>query len=98
MAWAWAWVWVWVWIWVWEHCSGHCAQQHPTVTEYPTTAAEIVQQFQHGHWKSVLTFDWSEQLRLLLGLLILSVGVRFAIELVVQPADLFTIRELGASG
>jgi len=39
-----------------------------------------------------------EQLRLLLGLLILSVGVRFAIELVVQPADLFTIRELGASG
>ncbi|TFV70877.1 sulfite exporter TauE/SafE family protein [Bradyrhizobium frederickii] len=39
-----------------------------------------------------------EQLRLLLGLLILSVGIRFAIELVIQPADLFTIRELGVSG
>ena len=39
-----------------------------------------------------------EQLRLLLGLLILSVGVRFAIELVIQPSDLFTIRELGVSG
>ncbi|MBY9051585.1 TSUP family transporter, partial [Pseudomonas fluorescens] len=39
-----------------------------------------------------------EQLRLLLGLLILSVGVRYAIELVIQPADLFTIRELGVSG
>ena len=38
-----------------------------------------------------------EQLRLLLGLLILSVGIRFAIELVIQPADLFTIRELGVS-
>jgi len=39
-----------------------------------------------------------EQLRLLLGLLILSVGVRFAIELVIQPEDLFTIRELGVNG
>jgi uncharacterized membrane protein YfcA len=39
-----------------------------------------------------------EQLRLLLGLLILSVGIRFAIELVIQPSDLFTIRELGVSG
>nr|AWL98943.1 sulfite exporter TauE/SafE family protein [Bradyrhizobium amphicarpaeae] len=39
-----------------------------------------------------------EQLRLLLGLLILSVGIRFAVELVIQPSDLFTIRELGASG
>jgi len=39
-----------------------------------------------------------EQLRLLLGLLILSVGVRFAIELVIRPEDLFTIRELGVSG
>jgi len=38
-----------------------------------------------------------EQLRLLLGLLILSVGIRFAIELVIQPADLFTIREVGGS-
>jgi len=39
-----------------------------------------------------------EQLRLLLGLLILSVGVRFAIELIIRPEDLFTIRELGVSG
>ena len=36
-----------------------------------------------------------EHLRLLLGLLVLSVGVRFAIELGIQPADLFTIRETG---
>src|ERR1700761_1789227 len=34
-----------------------------------------------------------EQLRLLLGLLILSVGIRFAVELVLQPAELFTIRQ-----
>ncbi|MGJ5134719.1 sulfite exporter TauE/SafE family protein [Bradyrhizobium oligotrophicum] len=34
-----------------------------------------------------------EQLRLLLGLLILAVGIRFAIELVIKPDDLFTIRE-----
>ncbi|MGJ4927263.1 sulfite exporter TauE/SafE family protein [Bradyrhizobium sp. HKCCYLS2038] len=34
-----------------------------------------------------------EQLRLLLGLLILAVGIRFAFELVIRPADLFTIRE-----
>ena len=33
------------------------------------------------------------QLRLLLGLLILAVGIRFAVELVIRPADLFTIRE-----
>ena len=33
-----------------------------------------------------------EQLRLLLGLLVLSVGLRFAYDLVVQPADLFTMR------
>ncbi|MBR0810113.1 sulfite exporter TauE/SafE family protein [Bradyrhizobium diazoefficiens] len=39
-----------------------------------------------------------EQLRLLLGLLILSVGIRFAIELVIRPVDLFTIRELGVTG
>ncbi|WP_407157864.1 sulfite exporter TauE/SafE family protein [Bradyrhizobium sp. STM 3557] len=38
-----------------------------------------------------------EQLRLLLGLLILAVGVRFAIELVIRPEDLFTIREIGVS-
>jgi len=36
-----------------------------------------------------------EHLRLLLGLLVLAVGIRFAIELVIQPADLFTIRETG---
>jgi hypothetical protein len=38
-----------------------------------------------------------EQLRLLLGLLILSVGIRFAIELVLQPAELFTIRQSEAA-
>lgn len=38
-----------------------------------------------------------EQLRLLLGLLILAVGIRFAFELVIRPDDLFTIRELGVS-
>ena len=38
-----------------------------------------------------------EQLRLLLGLLILSVGVRFAVELVIRPEDLFTIREAGGA-
>jgi hypothetical protein len=36
-------------------------------------------------------------LRLLLGLLILAVGIRFAIELVIRPEDLFTIRETGVS-
>src|SRR3981081_2855243 len=39
-----------------------------------------------------------EHLRLLLGLLILAVGVRFAIELVIRPDDLFTIRETGGTG
>ncbi|MGJ4940074.1 sulfite exporter TauE/SafE family protein [Bradyrhizobium sp. HKCCYLS1011] len=38
-----------------------------------------------------------EQLRLLLGLLILAVGVRFAVELVIRPEDLFTIRATGIS-
>ncbi|MDR3469866.1 MAG: sulfite exporter TauE/SafE family protein [Xanthobacteraceae bacterium] len=38
-----------------------------------------------------------EQLRLLLGLLILSVGIRFAVELVIQPQELFTIREIGTT-
>ncbi len=33
-----------------------------------------------------------EQLRLLLGVLVLMVGLRFAYDLVVQPADLYTIR------
>ena len=36
-----------------------------------------------------------EQLRLLLGLLILAVGIRFAVELVIRPDELFTIRETG---
>lgn len=40
----------------------------------------------------------SEQLRLLLGLLILAVGVRFGIELGIRPDELFTIRETGVSG
>jgi uncharacterized membrane protein YfcA len=35
----------------------------------------------------------SEYLRLLLGLLILAVGIRFAVELVIRPDELFTIRE-----
>ena len=35
----------------------------------------------------------SEHLRLLLGLLILAVGVRFAFELGIKPAELFTVRE-----
>ena len=39
-----------------------------------------------------------EHLRLLLGLLILAVGIRFAVELVLQPADLFTIRDTGGAG
>ena len=34
-----------------------------------------------------------EHLRLLLGLLILAVGVRFAIELGIRPDDLYTVRE-----
>ena len=38
-----------------------------------------------------------EQLRLLLGLLILSVGIRFAVELVIQPTELFTIRQSEAA-
>jgi uncharacterized protein len=39
-----------------------------------------------------------EHLRLLLGMLILAVGLRFAIELVIRPDDLFTIRESGGTG
>src|ERR1700760_3598223 len=38
-----------------------------------------------------------EHLRLLLGLLILAVGIRFAVELVIRPDDLFTIRETGGT-
>jgi uncharacterized membrane protein YfcA len=33
-----------------------------------------------------------EQLRLLLGILVLAVGLRFAYDLIVQPVDLFTVR------
>jgi uncharacterized membrane protein YfcA len=36
-----------------------------------------------------------EELRLLLGILVFAVGLRFAYELVVQPNDLFSIRQLG---
>ena len=39
----------------------------------------------------------SEQLRVLLGLLILAVGIRFAVELVIQPDELFTLRETGVT-
>jgi len=39
-----------------------------------------------------------EHLRLLLGLLVLAVGVRFAVELVLRPEDLFTIRQTGVAG
>ncbi len=39
----------------------------------------------------------SENLRLLLGLLILCVGIRFAVTLVIQPDDLYSIRDLGMS-
>lgn len=38
-----------------------------------------------------------EQLRLLLGLLILAVGIRFATELVIRPVDMFTVRITGTS-
>ncbi|MBR2120371.1 MAG: sulfite exporter TauE/SafE family protein [Afipia sp.] len=40
----------------------------------------------------------SEHLRLLLGLLILSVGIRFAVELVIRPNELYSIRDLGIGG
>ena len=36
-----------------------------------------------------------ERLRLLLGLMVLIVGFRFALELLVQPRDLFSLRMLG---
>jgi hypothetical protein len=35
-----------------------------------------------------------EQLRLLLGILVLMVGLRFAYDLVVPPAELYTIRSV----
>jgi uncharacterized membrane protein YfcA len=37
-----------------------------------------------------------ERLRLLLGLLVLAVGMRFLFQLVVKPDDLYSIRLLGA--
>jgi uncharacterized membrane protein YfcA len=37
-----------------------------------------------------------ERLRLLLGLLVLAVGLRFAYQLVVQPGDLYSIRVVGS--
>jgi uncharacterized protein len=40
----------------------------------------------------------SERLRLLLGALVLAVGLRFAVELVLQPADLFTIQPIEGIG
>jgi len=38
-----------------------------------------------------------ERLRLLLGLLVLAVGLRFAYQLVIQPEDLYSIRMLGGA-
>lgn len=40
----------------------------------------------------------AERLRLLLGLLVLGVGVRFALELLIQPAEPFSIRFTGDAG
>jgi len=40
----------------------------------------------------------AERLRLLLGLLVLGVGARFALELLFEPAELFSIRFTGESG
>jgi uncharacterized membrane protein YfcA len=37
-----------------------------------------------------------ERLRLMLGLLVLAVGLRFAYELVVKPDDLFSILNIGS--
>src|SRR5712672_1874362 len=39
----------------------------------------------------------SERLRLLLGILVLAVGLRFAFDLIVAPDDLYTIRTIGDS-
>ncbi len=39
-----------------------------------------------------------EHLRLLLGLLILAVGVRFAVEIAIRPDDLYTVRDAGGAG
>lgn len=40
----------------------------------------------------------AERLRLLLGLLVLGVGARFALDVLVQPGELFSIRFAGAGG
>jgi len=40
----------------------------------------------------------AERLRLLLGLLVLTVGFRFALDLLVEPSELFSIRLTGESG
>lgn len=40
----------------------------------------------------------AERLRLLLGLLVLGVGVRFALDVLVQPTELFSIRFAGGGG
>lgn len=40
----------------------------------------------------------AERLRFLLGLLVLGVGIRFAIDILVQPAELFSIRAVGEGG
>lgn len=40
----------------------------------------------------------AERLRLLLGMLVLTVGFRFALELLVEPSELFSIRIVGAGG
>lgn len=40
----------------------------------------------------------AERLRLLLGLLVLTVGFRFALELLIEPSELFSIRLTGESG
>jgi uncharacterized membrane protein YfcA len=39
-----------------------------------------------------------ERLRLLLGLLVLAVGIRFALTLVLPPENIYSIRELGGDG
>jgi uncharacterized membrane protein YfcA len=38
-----------------------------------------------------------ERLRLLLGLLVLAVGIRFALDLMLRPADLYSIRSVEAN-
>jgi uncharacterized membrane protein YfcA len=40
----------------------------------------------------------AERLRLLLGILVLGVGIRFALDVLVQPNELFSIRFSGGGG